>query len=194
MCDPIALSAVGQGLSLMQKQQVADEQNAAARRQEAIVLKTTTDNYAQINRQGVEDAQNAAVETNKLRREMASRVASARVSAAGAGVSGMSVDALLLDLSGKGLDAITTSETNYARSVAARNDQITEVQNKATADMGNIKFASGVGAMDVAGAGLQVARTYTAQNDATQKAAAGGYGNLAAQRAAALERMGTAKP
>lgn len=194
MCNPIAIMAVGQGLALMQQQDQADQVNRAADRQEKAINTATAQSYNQLNRQGVEESQNAAVEGAALSRDVAARVATGRAQAGGSGVAGLSVNAMLLDLAGKGLEAQTTSEMNYARGVAVRQDQAAEIESNANGQLGGIQRAPGVGLLDVAGAGLKVASAYTAQNVATQKAASGGYGNLAAQRAAALERMGTAKP
>jgi hypothetical protein len=194
MCNPIAFMAVGAALSLAQKQDQADQINRAADRQEKAINTATAQSYNQLNRQGVEESQNAAVEGAALSRYVAARVATGRAQAGASGVAGLSVNAMLLDLAGKGLSAQTTSEMNYARGAAVRADQASEIESNANGQLGAIQRAPGVGLLDVAGAGLKVASAYTAQNVATQKAATNGYGNLAAQRAAALKRMDTAKP
>lgn len=152
-----ATAVAGAGLSIVSAQRQADAQNSAADAQAKAVGKAQIDNYAQINRQGVEDAQNATVEGDKIRREMAARVASAKVGAAGAGVAGLSVDALLLDLSGKGLEAASTSATNYARSVSSRADQAANLENTANSQRAQIKYASGPSGLDYLGAGLKIA-------------------------------------
>lgn len=150
-------SVAGAGLSIASMNSQADAQNTASDAQAKAIGKSQIDNYAQVNRQGVEDAQNATVEGDKIRREMAARVASAKVGAAGAGVAGLSVDALLLDLSGKGLEASTTSATNYARSVASRADVAANLENSSNSQRAQLKYANGAGALDYLGAGLKVA-------------------------------------
>lgn len=190
MCNPVAIMAAGQGLALMQQQDQADQVNRAADRQEKAINIATAQNYNQLNRQGIEEAQNAAVAGASLSREIGSRVATGRAQAGASGVAGLSVNAMLLDLAGKGLNAQTTADMNYARGAAARQDQAAEIESNAKAQLGGIQRAPGVGLWDVMGAGLKVASAYTSHNAATQKAATGSYGNLAEQRAAARERLG----
>lgn len=191
MCNPVYFVAASEALKLVQQQDQADQINKAADIQQANINKSTVQNYAQLNRQGVEDAQNQAVEQSKLTREMASRVATGRAQAGAAGISGTSVQAMLLDLAGKGLDAKTTSDMNYARSVAAREDQATELLNNATGQLSGIQWASGVGLMDVMGSGLKIGSAYTAQKAADRRVVMStGAGSLTEQRAAARERMG----
>lgn len=163
MCNPaamLAMTVASTALQIQQKQEQADNTNKLADAQEKIINKATVDSYAQLNRQGVEEAQNASVEGARLNREMQSRVASARVSAAGAGFGGMSVDALLLDLSGKGLEAATTAETNYARGSAFRADQAIELQNRNVGDKSRLQRGSGVNGADMLGAGLRIGGAY----------------------------------
>jgi len=193
MCNPIAMVAASAVLSLAQQDAQASATNRAADEQQKNINRSTMDNYAQLNRQGVEESQNAAVEGAKLSRDVVSRVSTGRAQAGSSGVTGLSVNAMLLDLAGKGLDAQTTAETNYACGAAARADQATEIYNNATGQLGSIQRSSGVGVWDVAGAGLKIANAYTAQNVATQKAATAANsqkGTLAEQRAEALARMG----
>lgn len=165
MCEPATLAAIGTwaasnaaaisavsavagtGLSIHSQRETAKAQNGA-------INKAQVDSYAQLSRQGVEDAQNNTLEVNKLNREMTSRVASARVAAAGSGVGGLSVDAMLLDLSGKGLEAATTSEMNYARTQVARNDQAAGLKSGFDGQRAQVRNA---GAADYLAAGLKIA-------------------------------------
>lgn len=180
MCNPaamLAMTAISTGLQIQQKQEQSDTMNKLADAQEKVINKATVDSYAQLNRQGVEESQNASIEGSKLHREMTTRVASARVSAAGAGVSGMSVDALLLDLSGKGLEAATTAETNYARGAASRADQAAELQNRNLGDKSRLQRGSGVNGLDVLGAGLKIGGAYAQyKKDTTPKTSTGTAG------------------
>lgn len=144
--------------------------NKVAENQQTNINKATVDNYAMLNRQGVEDAQNATEEGDRINRERASRIASAKAAAAGSGVEGLSVDALLLDLSGKGLKAGTTSEMNYARMQEARTDQTNAVQSRADSEMSQLKFSPGLGVADYLGAGLKIGDAY--YTDKAAKAAA----------------------
>jgi hypothetical protein len=192
MCNAIAIMAVGQGIALMQQQDQADQVNRAANRQENSINIATAQSYNQLNRQGIEEAQNAAVEGGNLSQDVAARVATGRAQAGASGVAGLSVNAMLLNLAGKGLEAQTTADMNYARGVAARADHASEIESNAKGQLSGIQRAPGVGLLDVMGAGLKVGAAYTAQNAADQKAAAGNkLGTLAEQRAASLERMGS---
>lgn len=160
-------SLAGTGLSIMQAQDNAKAQNAQsaqvnaqAEAQNKIINKTQVDSYAQLSRQGVEDRENQTMEGEALRREMIARTATARVAAAGSGISGLSVDAMLLDLSGKGLTAGATSETNYVRSVASREDQSAQLQNRTAGELSRVQYGkpkASVGAATYLGAGLQIA-------------------------------------
>lgn len=163
MCNPAAQLAIAVGSSMLQLQQKHDQakaQNAWADEQGRLINQATVDNYAQLNRQGIEDRENATMEGDKLRQEMAARAASARVSAAGAGISGMSVDAMLLNLAGKGLEAGTTSEMNYARTVASRADQAAELQRRNLSEKSRLQRGNGVNGLDLMGAGLTIGGAY----------------------------------
>jgi hypothetical protein len=175
MCEPATLTAAGAwiaanagtiaavsavastGVSLYAQGEAADKQNEFSLARGKAINKGTVDSYAQLNRQGVEDAQNATVTGNNLQREMATRIASARTAAAGVGVSGLSVDAMLLDLSGKGLEAGTTAEMNYARTQASRMDQAAALQGQGTNELSKLRMATGPTGGDYAAAGFKVA-------------------------------------
>ena len=197
MCEPATIAATtaffaknaalitaasalgGGGLSIMSAQsqaaaqnEMADRQNASADAQTRAINQAQVDSYAQLGRAGVEDRENFTMESEALRREKVARMASARVSAAGSGVSGLSVDALLLDLSGKGLQAGTTAEMNYARSESARADQAVNLQNRTAGELSRVqrggpKTSVGVGAY--LGAGLKIAGAGVDYSKATYK-------------------------
>lgn len=191
MCEAMTIAAIGAGLSLMQQQAQADAINDAAEVQDKNIREATAQNYNQLNRQGVEDAQNAAVEGAMLSRQVTQRVATGRASVGASGISGLSVNAMLLDLAGKGLEAQTSAETNYARQMSARNDQAAEIQRGAAGQLSGVQRAAGVGALDVFGAGLKVASAYSTSNAATLRTGATGMqSSLAEQRAASRQQLG----
>lgn len=90
---------------------------------EGAAASTLQDNFAALADEGLQEAENRTQTVDNLRRERAIRIAEGEAQAAGAGVSGASIDALLLDLQGKGLEAGTSAEINYARGQAARDNQ-----------------------------------------------------------------------
>lgn len=89
------------------------------------------DNFAALADEGIQEAENRTQTVDNLRRERAIRIAQGEAQAASGGVSGASVDALLLDLSGKGLEAGTSAEMNYARSQSARDNQARSLSKSA---------------------------------------------------------------
>ncbi|MCA0324046.1 MAG: hypothetical protein LCH89_00360 [Proteobacteria bacterium] len=153
MCEPALISA---GLSIAGTALGVNAQARAASAQNEAINKATVDNYSALNRQGVEDRENASVEQTKIKNDTESRTASARAAAAGAEVGGLSVDALLLDLAGKGLEAGTTSDINYTRSAQARADQAEALRRGAVSQKAAIRD---VGVAEYLGAGLQIANT-----------------------------------
>ena len=171
MCEPATILAIGSavvGLYAQDKQ--AKATNAATEVQRQNIHQAAMTNYAQANRQGIEDRENQSVQGAQIQREMASRLGTARVSAGAAGIGGASVDALMLDLAGQGLAAGTTSETNYARTVAAREDQAANIGTTQRSQLASARDVQGPGALDYLGAGLKVgASYYTAQNKQTAK-------------------------
>lgn len=90
---------------------------------EGAALSSLQDNFAALADEGLQEAENRTQTVDNLRRERAVRVAQAEAQAAGAGVGGGAIDALLLDLQGKGLEAGTSAEINYARGQSARDNQ-----------------------------------------------------------------------
>ena len=164
MCNPalamLAITTASTALEIKRQDDQADAINDAAAQQDENIRKATVQNFNQLNRQGVEDAQNHAVEQQRISREMASRVATGRAQAGASGVGGLSVDAMLLNLAGKGLEAQTTSEMNYARTMAARQDQATEIEMNARGQLAGVQWSPGVGAAEYMGAGLKIGGAY----------------------------------
>lgn len=174
MCEPVTIgaltitagqmaagaAAVSAGVALYGQAQTAKATHAANEDQRSAVMRATENATSQANRQGIEDRENQTAEQFSLSRERASRIAQARTSAAAAGVGGSSVDALLLDLAGKGLEAGATSETNYTRTVAAREDQVANIGTSRQSQLAGIRDVRGPGALDYLGAGLSVGTSY----------------------------------
>lgn len=174
MCEPVtigaltitagqmaaAATAVSAGMALYGQKQNAKAVNSANEAKRVATHAAAVENYTQANRQGIEDRENASVEATLIDRERASRLGAARVSAGAAGIGGASVDALLLDLSGKGLEAGTTSEMNYARQQAARQDQVNNIGINQRSQLSAIRDISGPGIADYIGAGLRVGGAY----------------------------------
>lgn len=142
----LASTAIGTGLQIKTQQDAAEAQNEA-------IARSTVDNYASLGRQAVEDRENASLERDQIARETRVRAAKAEAAAAANGIGGLSVDALLLDLSGKGLEAATSAEMNYARSQDAREDQFKSVHSSARSQAAQVR---NVGGADYLAAGLRI--------------------------------------
>jgi hypothetical protein len=172
MCEPTLIAmGVSTALALQQKNQASKQANGVAGHLAENVVKATVNNYTMANRQAVEERGNASVKGLDLTREVARRRASAITGAAASGAEGLSVDALLLDLSGKGLEAGSTSETNYARTVASQEDQRAQIESGAQSAMNGVSFSPGLGIGDFAQAGAKAGGTYYAGKAADTRAA-----------------------
>lgn len=183
MCEPVTIGALtitaGQmaagaaalsaGAALYGQSQSAKATNAANENQRVAVHAAAIENYAQANREGIEDRENQTVQLSSIDREQVSRLATARVSAGAAGIGGASVDALMLDLAGKGLEASTTSEMNYARQSAARQDQLAGIGTNQRSQLAGIRDVRGPGALEYLGAGLQVGNSYATTTAKTKQ-------------------------
>ncbi|MFS2049035.1 hypothetical protein ACEN9J_07705 [Variovorax sp. Varisp41] len=176
MCDIItptvllvASMAASAGTAIYSQKQNAKAVNRSNETQRIATHAAAIENYSQANRQGIEDRENASVEGTEIARERAARLGSARVSAGAAGIGGASVDALLLDLSGKGLAAGTTSEMNYARQQAARQDQVDNIGINQRSQLSRLQDVKGPGFAEYLGAGLKVANTYASTQIQSQQ-------------------------
>jgi hypothetical protein len=154
-----AAAVVGTATSVMSAEQQSKNQNAAAEQTRLNAVDAQNKNFEQANRQGIENRENATAEQDRIRREMAMRVGTARASAAAGGISGGSVDALLLDLSGKGLEAGTTSEMNYARQQAALADVNSNIGVGTRNTINGTRTTAGPGALQYLGAGLSISNS-----------------------------------
>lgn len=115
MCDPVTLTAVSTGLAVASTaaQVQGQRQQAKYAKQAATVERNA--NVAAIQAEQNMRQQDEADKVEALRREAEAKAATARASAAESGVQGISVDAVLNELSGQAGEALQNLETNYAR-------------------------------------------------------------------------------
>lgn len=175
MCEPttlvaasLALTAASTAATIYSQQQAMDAQAATNQRQyenqmaayKANVAQSNMDlvNLDRLKRQEAEDASAKMITANSdARRDMSK----ATVAAGEAGVSGLSVDALLAELGGKAGRTNSTIETNYLR----RNDALEmDRSNIYTTKTNNwAQTASAINSLktptqpDYIGAGLRIA-------------------------------------
>ena len=122
MCDPlsIATAALTIGSSGMQFQQQREQAKFAQR---AATIERNA-NLANLEYEQSQAAMDQAQALEQTRRDAEARMATARVAASDAGVTGVSVDSVLAELSGRAAENVQALETNYARSgVAAANER-----------------------------------------------------------------------
>ena len=116
-------------MAAIEKRKQGKNAQTVAQNQQQAELVSYQDDTAMANRQATEEHANATDTAFSNAREVAKRTSTARVSAGEGGISGSSVEALLLDLSGQGLEAQTNTELNYARTTQSMSDQAQQRQN-----------------------------------------------------------------
>lgn len=161
MCIPIAvagliISAASAAASIYAQNQQVKATNKSNEQQYENTMTAYRGNLQNIE---ATRGQLQADATNKFNENNAAARAAngtARVAAGEAGVSGLSVDALLRDLSGEAAYDNTNVEENYARQNGSLNVQRENAFNMAASGVNSIKSPAGV---DYVGAGLKVAQS-----------------------------------
>lgn len=159
MCPPLMAalqiaSAVG---SVIAQKSAADEQAAANQRQYENTMRAYRENINQTNlmQQQEREGSMQKLEAN----DIAARAASskARVAAGESGISGLSVDALLGDISMKENRFDSSVTTNYERAEGAIRNQRENVYANAASTINGLQEPA---APDYLGAGLKIAGAY----------------------------------
>jgi len=106
MCDPVslagfAISAASSVVGFMGQQQQAAQQDALYKQNRANALRAFEDKQVATNWRMIQEQESAATEKQDVALQSRAAQASARVAAGEAGVSGLSVDALLGDIVGR---------------------------------------------------------------------------------------------
>lgn len=166
MCGPaviplvtLAITAVSTVASVSaqqnQAQDAADAQNAYNRQLEQNALTARNANIANLELERTTAQADAAEQVNLNTLAARRAQATARVSSGEAGISGLSVDALLRDLEGQaGYDNATATE-NYLRQDRQINTRRENVQNQYTSTLNGVRQPQIQGA-DYLGAGLRI--------------------------------------
>lgn len=133
--------------------QAQSEQEAANQRQYEATMQARAANLNQTNlqQQQEREASMQKLEENNLRATAAR--STARVSSGEAGISGLSVDALLADLGTKQNRYNSSVETNYDRASTAIDNQRININNTATSQINSLKTPA---APDYMGAALRI--------------------------------------
>lgn len=120
MCDVVSALAIAATVaSTYQQERVASAQTKQNFRQADYARDARDANIDQANLAANQDSENAAQKLAQIRREGAQARATARVASGEAGVAGLSVDALLRDLSGQQSLSESAVNTNLMRGAQA---------------------------------------------------------------------------
>lgn len=152
-------SAVG---GVMAQKQAADAQSDANMRQWQAAVKARNQNFAQSNLQQLQEVEAAGGKIDENNMKARAAAATARVAAGESGVSGLSVDALLGDISSKQNRYNTSVMTNYDR----KTNMIDLQRENSNIDMVNtINSLKTPAAPDYLGAALRIGQAvYGYQN------------------------------
>lgn len=167
MClDPVsigvmsfALSAASSVAGFAQKQQEADAQNARYQQNYVNSLAAARDNQQQITNRQMQEQEATAQKDNQILVEGAKRAADVSVSAAGGGVAGLSVDALLADVNRNVAQNRANLARNYEMTAAQLQEQKNSTVTQAESRINSVAQASSPSfagtALEIAGAGIK---------------------------------------
>lgn len=174
MCDPVtlavtalALTTLSAGASVYGQQQQKKMQEEANQKQHDSSMTAYRHNLANIEVQRNQMAADATQQVNG--NNAASRAAQghAQVAAGEAGVSGLSVDALLQDIAAEAGFDNTSVEENYLRNNTALNARRENVFNSTVSDINSLKPSM---SPDYLGAGLRIAQAGTSSYGQVKRA------------------------
>lgn len=134
----IAQAAVG----FSEASRQADEQNAYYERNRAEAVRTMTDDYSNLQRRELQENEAQGQESFEKQIEAARTISTARTAAGEAGVTGLSVNALVQDLSaqrGRGTQAINR---NYVMQVENLRSEMKNAENRAISRINSVRRAS----------------------------------------------------
>lgn len=151
-----ALSIASSAAGVMQQQAAADAQAEANRRQYENTMRAYRENVNQTNlaQQQEREASLLKVEDNSMKARAAASTAA--VASGEAGISGLSVDALLGDLAGKEGRYNSAVQTNYDRAESAIMNQRENVYSDAASQINGLQTPQ---APDYLGAALKIGTT-----------------------------------
>lgn len=133
----VAQAAVG----FAQAQQQADDQNAYYESNRRAAVVAGTDRYASINNQLLQKREAAAQEMMTKRIEAMKTRATAKVSAGEAGVTGLSVNALLDDLDRQHARQLAAIKKNYEWERANNEDELVATRNNTISRINSVRQA-----------------------------------------------------
>lgn len=159
MCEPTTLavlSIASTAAGVYQQDQAAKAQSRANQQQYDNTMTAYRYNLANANLTKQQEAENLSAKTIENNAQVRRETSKATVAAGESGISGLSVDALLSELGGKGGNANTAALTNYERRSAAIDADTYNVWSGAASTINSLKTPQ---APDWLGAGLKIANT-----------------------------------
>ncbi|WP_299316649.1 hypothetical protein [uncultured Halomonas sp.] len=161
MCEPttalLVLTAASTAAGLYGQQQQAKAQNAYNDQQAKNTMEAYRANLAQTNLMQSQEQAAASQKINENNRAAEAAKAKALVSAGESGISGLSVDALLADLSGEQSRYNESVNQNYENASMAIDNQRKNVQINAASQINQLKTPQ---SPDYLGAALRIGQAY----------------------------------
>lgn len=161
MCEPstalLALTVASTAAGVYNQQQQAKAQNAYNDQQAKNTMEAYRANLAQTNMMQAQEQAAATQKINENNRAAEAAKAKALVSAGESGISGLSVDALLADLSGEQSRYNESVNQNYENASMVIDNQRKNVQINAASQINQLKTPQ---APDYLGAALRIGQAY----------------------------------
>jgi hypothetical protein len=176
MCEPVtmmaaALGALQTGMEFIGAQQQAKQQNAMVRQNQRAANENLVREYADVQTRQIQEEDAAAAQKQDLSREARAARATTMAAAGEAGVSGLSVDALLADVYGKEATAKDRISQNTGFTTANLTREMDGLKAKAKDRINSMPWASGpspfAAALKIGGIGLNSYSTYTNRTQPT---------------------------
>lgn len=169
MCDPVSLIAatlgVAQtGMSYIGQQQAAKAQNEMVRQNQKAANANLVREYADVQTRQIQEEDAAAVQKQDISREARAARATTMAAAGEAGVSGLSIDALLADVYGKEATAKDRVSQNTGFTTQNLTREMDGLKAKAQDRINSMPWATGpsplAAALKIGGIGLDSYNSY----------------------------------
>jgi hypothetical protein len=160
-----AVSALSAGLSYIGQQQAANAQARYQREQAKAAIKNAAAQHNQTTTQAIQAQDAAQAEADRVRLETAALAARARVAAGEAGVSGLSVDALVADIERAGAERAAAIRNQLGLQLLDLQDQRLAINASARSVLNNARQpitrpSLGVTGLQIAAGGLDAYDRY----------------------------------
>lgn len=169
MCDPLTLAATAlgvaqTGVSYISANQAAKQQNNMVRENQKAANADLVREYADVQRRQIQEEDAAAVQKQDVAREARATRATTMVAAGEAGVSGLSVEALLADVYGKEATAKDRMSQNTGFTTENLTREMDGLKAKAQDRINSIPWSNGpspfAAALKIGGIGLDGYNSY----------------------------------